>query len=49
MTKIETDDEITQKDKLYSELAHARTNTGETLLEVSQRAPLLLVFLRHFG
>jgi hypothetical protein len=26
-----------------------RTQTGETLREISDRAPVLLVFLRHFG
>jgi hypothetical protein len=30
-------------------LAAARTQHGESLLELSERGPLLLVFLRHFG
>ena len=30
-------------------LANARTAGGQTLLDLSARAPLLLVFLRHFG
>ncbi len=30
-------------------LEQYRTQSGETLREVSDRAPLLLVFLRHFG
>lgn len=30
-------------------LEQYRTQSGETLREISDRAPLLLVFLRHFG
>jgi peroxiredoxin len=30
-------------------LAATRTNTGATIAEISQRAPVLLVFLRHSG
>jgi len=30
-------------------LAEARTQHGETLLDLSNRNPLLLVFLRHLG
>jgi hypothetical protein len=30
-------------------LLHARTQHGESLERIGQRAPLLLVFLRHFG
>ena len=30
-------------------LAEARTQTGQTLAELSERTPLLLIFLRHFG
>jgi hypothetical protein len=30
-------------------LAAARTQTGETLKSVTDRAPTLLVFLRHLG
>lgn len=30
-------------------LVEARTQTGRTLAELSAEAPLLLVFLRHFG
>jgi hypothetical protein len=30
-------------------LADARTQHGESLLALSDRSPLLLVFLRHFG
>jgi len=30
-------------------LAATRTNTGSTVAELSQRAPVLLVFLRHAG
>jgi len=30
-------------------MAAARTNTGETLLELSHRSPVLVIFLRHAG
>jgi hypothetical protein len=30
-------------------LAEARTQHGDTLLHLSNRKPLLLVFLRHLG
>lgn len=30
-------------------LEQYRTQSGVTLREISDRAPLLLVFLRHFG
>jgi hypothetical protein len=30
-------------------LEQYRTQSGETLREISDRAPVLLVFLRHFG
>lgn len=32
-----------------SALASARTSTGQTVAELSMAAPVLLVFLRHFG
>ena len=34
---------------LAEALDSARTNTGESLGELSQRGPVLVVFLRHFG
>jgi hypothetical protein len=34
---------------LRNVLAAARTGDGRSLLELSERTPLLLVFLRHFG
>jgi hypothetical protein len=30
-------------------LVEARTHDGETLLDLSNRKPVLLVFLRHLG
>lgn len=34
---------------LETMLAEVRTESGRTLLELSEESPLLLVFLRHFG
>jgi hypothetical protein len=34
---------------LSDALAAAQTQRGESLLELSKRAPLLVIFLRHFG
>jgi hypothetical protein len=34
---------------LRQALAGAITQAGESLLTLTERAPLLLVFLRHFG
>ncbi|MGP1347000.1 MAG: SelL-related redox protein [Phycisphaerales bacterium] len=36
-------------DSLAEAMDSARTNTGESLGEMSRRGPVLVVFLRHFG
>lgn len=35
--------------KLVDSLKQAVTTAGETLYELSERGPVLLVFLRHLG
>lgn len=37
------------RDSIHEALASARSSSGVTLLDLSHAAPLLLVFLRHFG
>lgn len=39
----------TQEAELAAVLRERRTETGRTLLELLDEAPLLLIFLRHFG
>jgi hypothetical protein len=34
---------------LPAALGEARTQHGRSLLELSERQPLLIIFLRHFG
>jgi hypothetical protein len=38
-----------QPEPFTAALGRYRTQSGTTLLEVSRHAPVLVVFLRHFG
>ncbi len=40
---------ITQETEMAAVLRDYRTETGQTLLELLDESPLLLIFLRHFG
>lgn len=41
--------DVCEKNTLRAELARATTNSGVSLLGLTERAPVLLVLLRHFG
>jgi hypothetical protein len=42
-------DAVQPADDLAAILASVRTESGASLLELAERSPVLLVFLRHFG